>query len=129
MYRINLDIHSPVYCCRKSTSTWNGLFWQLITLAQNTWKLAALVNFLIFLASGKYQFLIERLLHIRPVFPRPQGVRQVIMDNSVLFSACFTWMHLEMCCYKRSILEFLSRVGSPASHETSTFFCIILQFV
>ncbi|KAI0233033.1 hypothetical protein LSAT2_016690 [Lamellibrachia satsuma] len=53
---------------------------QLITLAQNTWKLAALVNFLIFLASGKYQFLIERLLHIRPVFPRPQGVRQVGFD-------------------------------------------------
>ncbi|KAK2180289.1 hypothetical protein NP493_448g03050 [Ridgeia piscesae] len=53
---------------------------QLIAMTQNVWKVAALVNFLIFLMDGKYRFLVERLLHIRPVFEKPQGVRQVGFD-------------------------------------------------
>jgi len=65
---------------------WIGLSWQLIAMTQNVWKVAALVNFLIFLMDGKYRFLVERLLHIRPVFEKPQGVRQVRMGRPVASS-------------------------------------------
>ena len=41
------------------------------------WKVAGLINFLVFLSRGQYQFLIERILGIRSVFPAAQGVRQV----------------------------------------------------
>ncbi len=41
------------------------------------WKLATLLNFLVFLQQGRYQSVLERLLGIRAVFPHPQGVRQV----------------------------------------------------
>ncbi|XP_005997477.1 peroxisome biogenesis factor 2 [Latimeria chalumnae] len=40
-------------------------------------KVAGLLNFLIFLQKGRFSTLTERLLGIRAVFLKPQGVRQV----------------------------------------------------
>ena len=40
-------------------------------------KIATLVNFLVFLQSGWYLSLVERILGIRSVFPEKQGIRQV----------------------------------------------------
>ena len=46
-------------------------------------KIATLVNFLVFLQSGWYLSLVERILGIRSVFPEKQGIRQV---SPVFFS-------------------------------------------
>jgi len=53
------------------------------------WKVVATVNFLVFLTRGKYQFITERLLRIRPVFPQAQGVRQVCLYIVIYYILIF----------------------------------------
>ena len=51
--------------------------WRAVQRGLALLKVAALINFLVFLTRGHYQFILERLLGIRSIFPHPQLVRQV----------------------------------------------------
>ena len=51
--------------------------WWLVEQVYKVWTLAALVNLLVFLVQGKQRLLLERILGIQAVFPKPQTVRQV----------------------------------------------------
>ena len=62
-------------------------FWEAVELLSKWWKVATLLNFLLFLVQGRYQFLLERALGIRAVFRRPQGVRQVRNDSFLYMSS------------------------------------------
>ncbi|CAH1772885.1 unnamed protein product [Owenia fusiformis] len=52
----------------------------ILDYLEKGWKVATLLNFLVFLQNGAYQFLIERLLGIRSVYPRYQSYRQVSFE-------------------------------------------------
>ena len=56
----------------------NFQFWTGVRWLEKFHKIAALVNFLVFLQQGLYRSVAERIVGITPVFPRPQGVRQVL---------------------------------------------------
>ncbi|XP_056378161.1 peroxisome biogenesis factor 2 [Hyla sarda] len=59
-----------------------------IHVASGLVKVFGLLNFLIFLQQGKFATLTERLLGIRSVFHKPQGVRQVgfeYMNREILW--------------------------------------------
>ena len=63
-------------------------FWRFFRYISTFWKVAALANFLVFLTRGRHQFLSERFLRIRAVFPHPHGIRQVgfeLMDRELLW--------------------------------------------
>lgn len=53
---------------------------KLIEWTDISLKIAALVNFLVFLQKGVYHSLVERVLGIQPVFPDKQGIRQVSFE-------------------------------------------------
>jgi len=55
---------------------------KLIEWTDISLKIAALVNFLVFLQRGVYHSLLERVLAIQPVFPDKQGIRQVNYNDS-----------------------------------------------
>ncbi|NXR07768.1 PEX2 factor, partial [Semnornis frantzii] len=52
----------------------------LISFATGLVKLCGLLNFLVFLQQGRFATLTERILGIRAVFGRPQGIRQLGFD-------------------------------------------------
>ncbi|NXX47880.1 PEX2 factor, partial [Tricholaema leucomelas] len=52
----------------------------LISFGTGLVKLCGLLNFLVFLQQGRFATLTERVLGIRAVFSRPQGVRQLGFD-------------------------------------------------
>ena len=65
-----------------------SILWTLLDKSERFWKLASLLNFLVFLRQGYYQFLVERLIGIRAVYPRRTGLRQVsfeYMDREMLW--------------------------------------------
>ncbi len=49
----------------------------MLRWVERGWRLATLLNFLVFLQQGRFRSLLERLLGIRAVFPHATGVRQV----------------------------------------------------
>ncbi|KAK2161299.1 hypothetical protein LSH36_119g08041 [Paralvinella palmiformis] len=95
------------------------------------WKVAALVNFLVFLTRGHYLYLMERLLGIRSVFPSPQGVRQIgfeYMDRELLWhgfavskslSTEFLFFILPLINFNK-VKNFLTRHLLPSSNVKSS---------
>ncbi|XP_071805654.1 peroxisome biogenesis factor 2-like [Asterias amurensis] len=56
------------------------LMWKAIYLLEKLFSIASLVNFLVFLQDGRYQFLHERILGIRAEFAQRQSIRQVSFE-------------------------------------------------
>ncbi|XP_060631495.2 peroxisome biogenesis factor 2 [Anolis sagrei] len=52
----------------------------IINLVVGLLKLGELLNFLVFIQKGKFATLTERILRIRSVFCKPQGIRQIGFD-------------------------------------------------
>ncbi|XP_069116726.1 peroxisome biogenesis factor 2-like [Argopecten irradians] len=61
-------------------SRWKQKAQQILHWTETGLKVAALVNFLVFLRQGVYRALVERILGIRAMFPNQQGVRQVSFE-------------------------------------------------
>ncbi|XP_060073760.1 peroxisome biogenesis factor 2-like [Ylistrum balloti] len=61
-------------------SHWKHKVQQLLHWTETGLKVAALINFLVFLRQGVYRALVERILGIRAMFPNQQGVRQVSFE-------------------------------------------------
>ncbi|XP_053378597.1 peroxisome biogenesis factor 2-like [Mercenaria mercenaria] len=55
---------------------WREKIEKLIKWLETGFKVATLVNFLVFLRQGSYLSLLERIVGIRSVFPEKQGIRQ-----------------------------------------------------
>ncbi|KAJ8021587.1 Peroxisome biogenesis factor 2 [Holothuria leucospilota] len=56
------------------------MVWNAIDWLERVLKIAAVVNFLVFLRQGTYQTILERLLGIRAGFDSPQAIRQVSFE-------------------------------------------------
>ena len=98
-----------------------AFLWTLLSRSEKVWKVATLFNFLLFLRQGKYQFVIERLLGIRAVFPRPMGMRQMsyeYMDREMLWHgfAEFLFFVLPLINF-RKIRNYIRRQLLPAAVE------------
>ncbi|KAL4220907.1 peroxisome assembly protein (Peroxin-2) [Mactra antiquata] len=61
-------------------SKWKDKIDRMIKWLETGFKLATLINFLVFLCKGSYLTLLERLVGIRSVFPHKQGMRQVTFE-------------------------------------------------
>eukprot|EP00250_Pteridium_aquilinum_P006359 c16301_g1_i1 orf=514-1479(-) len=61
-------------------STWRRTAWSWLQKAENVYKAASFVNLLIFLRSGCYRSLIERLLSARLVYQSPNMNRAVSFE-------------------------------------------------
>ncbi|KAJ8320663.1 hypothetical protein KUTeg_002250, partial [Tegillarca granosa] len=59
---------------------WKEQSQKILRWIEVTFKLANLLNFLVFLQQGVYHSITERILGIRPMFPKKQGVRQVSFE-------------------------------------------------
>lgn len=98
--------------------------WPVLRFLSKVYKVAALVNFLVFLCLGKRQFLTEHLLGITPVFQRPRGFRQVgfdMMNRELLWHgfAEFLFFALPLINFRR-IKNFCTKhllARSPQSAE------------
>ncbi|XP_064642443.1 peroxisome biogenesis factor 2-like [Lineus longissimus] len=106
---------------KRVTSDWpqSSVISKVLSYAEDGWKVASLLNFLVFLLNGRYQLLVERILGIRAVFPRPQSVRQVGFDyvsRELLWHgfAEFLFFILPLINFRR-IKSFLSQTFLPKS--------------
>ncbi|XP_072031208.1 peroxisome biogenesis factor 2-like [Amphiura filiformis] len=54
--------------------------WKVFHVLERLLQVASLINFLVFLQQGRYQFIYERILGIRAWFSKPQSVRQVSFE-------------------------------------------------
>lgn len=59
---------------------WQEKMEKLLKWLETGFKVATLVNFLVFLRQGAYLSLLERIVGIRSVFPEKQGMRQVTFE-------------------------------------------------
>ena len=83
--KFNWKSHNTSYCLIEVVTKADLLYLQVEKLIEWTdvsLKIAALVNFLVFLQRGVYHSLLERVLGIQPVFPDKQGIRQVNYNDS-----------------------------------------------
>ena len=83
--KFNWKSHNTSYCLIEVVTKAGLLYLQVEKLIEWTdisLKIAALVNFLVFLQRGVYHSLLERVLGIQPVFPDKQGIRQVNYNDS-----------------------------------------------
>ncbi|XP_071946083.1 peroxisome biogenesis factor 2-like [Antedon mediterranea] len=98
---------------------------RFLNMAEKLLKVASLVNFLIFLRNGKYQFLFERLLGIRATFTKPQSVRQVsfeFMTRELLWHGFseFLFFLLPLINYRRIQNFFQRKLRTPSSSNPSS---------
>ncbi|MCO5571821.1 hypothetical protein L7F22_025569 [Adiantum nelumboides] len=61
-------------------STWRHTAWLWLQKAENVYKAASFINLLLFLRTGRYRSLIERLLSARLVYQRPNMSRTVSFE-------------------------------------------------
>ncbi|XP_046335775.2 peroxisome biogenesis factor 2-like [Haliotis rufescens] len=59
---------------------WEDRIEKYLQWAETTLKVAALVNFLMFLRRGGYLSVVERILGVQSMFPQRQGLRQVSFE-------------------------------------------------
>lgn len=100
--------------------------WGGLEVGEKVWKVASLVNFLVFLHAGQYQLLLERLLPIRALFPRRMPARDVsfhFMDREMLWHgfAEFLFFVLPLINWRRlrnmMVGYVLSRSGGRSGRE------------
>ncbi|GAB4816936.1 hypothetical protein N2152v2_003982 [Parachlorella kessleri] len=63
-----------------SQGSWRQAGWALLRRAESGYRAAALVNLLVFLRTGKYRSLLERLLSARLVYARPSAARAISFE-------------------------------------------------
>ena len=82
------ECHSHSLTCMSNVECTNCIFpslifvyflqvWKLFHVLERLLQAASLINFLVFLQQGRYQFIYERILGIRAWFSKPQSIRQV----------------------------------------------------
>lgn len=60
--------------------SWRGGAWAAVRGAEAAFRLASLLHLAVFLRTGAYRSLLERLLRARPVFRRPAAARAVSFE-------------------------------------------------
>ncbi|XP_033119887.1 peroxisome biogenesis factor 2-like [Anneissia japonica] len=102
---------------RETTISWIIGF---VNMAEKLLKVASLVNFLLFLRDGQYQFLFERIIGVRATFSKPQFVRQVsfeFMTRELMWHGFseFLFFILPLINYRRIQNFFRRKLRSPSS--------------
>jgi len=112
------------FAARSQNMRYSNKLWNWMKALIKVWKMAALLNFLVFLMRGRHQFILERLLHIHTVFPHPQSVRQIgfeMMDRELLWHgfAEFLFFVLPLINFQR-IKNFVVRRLVPNSSSAGS---------
>lgn len=97
---------------------WRRSAWTLLRRAESGYRLAALLNFLAFLRTGKYRSLLERLLRARLVYGNPSAARAIsfeYLNRQLVWSELselllFLLPLLDVAALKRAVRAHLPRI-------------------
>lgn len=107
---------------------------QKFSKLSNVWEVAKLINFIVFLAQGKYLTITERFLGINSVFLSPQRLKDIasfeFMDREMLWHAFsellfFILPLINTSSVKSRLLRFIS---SSKDSEGKCVYCNDLPF-
>ncbi|KAJ3190328.1 peroxisome assembly protein (Peroxin-2) [Gaertneriomyces sp. JEL0708] len=64
----------------RSDDDWRSRLYELLQKAETVYRIASLINFLVFLYNGRYRSILDRLLRMRLVYTRREMSRQVSFE-------------------------------------------------